>query len=599
MQPVVLVPAGTGSGIITGRIGDFSGMSVDPVNGTFWHVNEFGGGGPTDIANFTPEDRPVVTAPSDQTAVEGAAKSFNVGSFADPDGGPWTVTVNWGDGSPNTTFNRAVAGSLGTQPHTYAEEGSYTVTVTVTDSTLLSGSKTFKINTSDPSVVATGGKSINSVEGASTGSVLLATFTDPGGPEVLADYSADIDWGDGTGLQVGAGAITLNVSTFEVRGSHTYAEESAADHPGSNPYQISITVHHELSTPQVVISTATVSDPAVVAVGGFTFTATEGVPSAVQTVATFTDPGGPEPLADYSALIDWGDGTPPSAGAISFAAGVFTVQGSHTYAVGLGLPDDFGDSFKDGLPPSYHKPIAVSISHEAAPVALAASDAVIAIPQGVAYVTAGNLIIVGTTHDDRVTIAKPVPGSLRVYADFLHNPGFATFNAADVSKIVAFLLLGDDTFIINSNVTTPAIAHGGPGKDLLKAGGGPSVLLGDQGDDRLIGGDVRDIIIGGIGADLLMGGLGEDILIGGTTAYDFHHKALMDLITEWNAPDSFNVRTDRLATGTGPTGVQLAKGVTVFDDTSADLLVGSFGSNWLFFDALDATPDKKNTDRAN
>ena len=148
MQPIVLVPAGTGSGNINGRIGDFSGMNVDPVNGTFWHVNEFGGGGPTDIANFTPEAPPTVTAPSDQTAVEGAAKSFNLGSFADPDGGPWTATVNWGDGS-NTTFSLLAAGSLGTQTHTYAEESAadhpgsnpYQISVTVTDSTLLSDTK--------------------------------------------------------------------------------------------------------------------------------------------------------------------------------------------------------------------------------------------------------------------------------------------------------------------------------------------------------------------------------------------------------------------------------------------------------------------------
>ena len=73
----------------------------------------------------------------------------------------------------------------------------------------------------------------------------------------------------------------------------------------------------------------------------------------MQTVATFTDPGGAEPLGDYSALIDWGDGTAPSAGTITFAGGIYTVQGSHTFAVGLGLPDDFGNTFCDGDPPTF------------------------------------------------------------------------------------------------------------------------------------------------------------------------------------------------------------------------------------------------------
>src|SRR5437588_11046891 len=107
----VLIPAGTCSVYINGRIGDFSGMNVDPGNGTFWHVNEFGGaGGPTVIANFTPEARPTVTPPSDQVAVEGASKSFNLGSFADPDGSPWTIDVNWGDGTAHTIFTAATAG---------------------------------------------------------------------------------------------------------------------------------------------------------------------------------------------------------------------------------------------------------------------------------------------------------------------------------------------------------------------------------------------------------------------------------------------------------------------------------------------------------
>ena len=52
MEAPVLVSAGTGTAPITGRIGDFSGMNVDPVNNSFWHVNEFGGGGPTVIGNF-------------------------------------------------------------------------------------------------------------------------------------------------------------------------------------------------------------------------------------------------------------------------------------------------------------------------------------------------------------------------------------------------------------------------------------------------------------------------------------------------------------------------------------------------------------------
>jgi hypothetical protein len=77
-----------------------------------------------------------------------------------------------------------------------------------------------------------------------------------------------------------------------------------------------------------------VSDPAVVPTGGFTFHAVANANPSPQTVATFTDPGGPEALADYSALITWGDDSAATTGTISFdtTTGVFTVQGSHSYA---------------------------------------------------------------------------------------------------------------------------------------------------------------------------------------------------------------------------------------------------------------------------
>ena len=52
-----------------------------------------------------------------------------------------------------------------------------------------------------------------------------------------------------------------------------------------------------------------------------------GTPSGSQTVATFTDPGGDESLANYSASINWGDGN-TSAGAITGPVnGVYTVDG--------------------------------------------------------------------------------------------------------------------------------------------------------------------------------------------------------------------------------------------------------------------------------
>lgn len=112
---------------------------------------------------------PIVTAPADQASGEDEDKSFDLGSFTDPGAdGPWQVTVDWGDNSTRTTFevqeaDRLQDGSfdLGSRNHAYADDGAYTVEVTVAEagSGSPSGSKTFAVTvnnlapTADPQSV--------------------------------------------------------------------------------------------------------------------------------------------------------------------------------------------------------------------------------------------------------------------------------------------------------------------------------------------------------------------------------------------------------------------------------------------------------------
>src|SRR5262249_26830018 len=138
-------------------------------------------------------------------------------------------------------------------------------------------------------------------------------------------WSAIINWGDGTSN------TTLNPSGPGPLGgqSHNYAEEGT--------YMVTITVAdtgNNVSASGMFL--VTVSDQNVVVAGVSSVMGTEGALSATQAVATFTDPAGPEPNdgTHYSASIDWGDGTLPTTGTISLAAGstTFTVSGNHTYS---------------------------------------------------------------------------------------------------------------------------------------------------------------------------------------------------------------------------------------------------------------------------
>src|SRR5205085_1113815 len=211
----------------------------------------------------------------------------------------YTATIHWGDG--NDTAGAVTQNSPGnftvTGVHTYAEEGFYNISVTITDDGVdtVSGT-TASATVSDPAVLASG-VALTPVEGASFTSV-VANFTDPAGYEGDSHYSATINWGDGSAPTAGT------ISAGAVSGTHTYAEESAGDHAGSTPYQITVTISHEGAASAVANSTATVSDPAVLA-SGVALTPVEGA-SFTSVVATFTDPGGYESASDYSATTDWG-----------------------------------------------------------------------------------------------------------------------------------------------------------------------------------------------------------------------------------------------------------------------------------------------------
>src|SRR5439155_21098348 len=76
-----------------------------------------------------------VTSPSNQSYALSLHDALPIWSFSDSNGNAtsWFVDVNWGDGTPDTTFTTNSRGSLGNAFHTFGEEGTFTVRVTVTD----------------------------------------------------------------------------------------------------------------------------------------------------------------------------------------------------------------------------------------------------------------------------------------------------------------------------------------------------------------------------------------------------------------------------------------------------------------------------------
>jgi hypothetical protein len=82
-----------------------------------------------------PNHAPVVNAGGDQQVLVGALFALNGASFSDPDhDGPWTVTIDWGDGKPQTTFTLAAEGTISAS-HSYGDLllATHRLTITVQD----------------------------------------------------------------------------------------------------------------------------------------------------------------------------------------------------------------------------------------------------------------------------------------------------------------------------------------------------------------------------------------------------------------------------------------------------------------------------------
>ncbi len=136
---------------------------------------------------------PVVVAPGGQGADEGQLKAFDLGSFSDPGAdAPWTVLVDWGDGTQAVTFTMSVSGSLGMLNHIYADNGTYTVTVTVTDKDGAPGSASFRVtvNNVPPAVGPLTGAPADPIP-VNTRITVTAVFTDPG---ILDTHTVTVYW---------------------------------------------------------------------------------------------------------------------------------------------------------------------------------------------------------------------------------------------------------------------------------------------------------------------------------------------------------------------------------------------------------------------
>ncbi len=268
----------------------------------------------------------------------------------------FTATINWGD-STSTTAGTITQDTVNPDlyyvsgSHTYATAATYTISMTVTlkaatitgtlDNTpitldhpaisVLGTSATANVATRTIAVTAF---AVAGTEGSPIPAGPIATFIDSAAPNPDSDYSASITiaGADGFSLVIPAASIT----EFGTTNQYTVSAP-AFTLPDEGTYPIIISVTDKGNTPPFTASsssTATIVDAPLTAGPSVIFVPLVAGAVFSGAIGTFTDANPAAQLSDFSAIIDWGDNSPRSAGTISQPGGAgmaFAVSATHAY----------------------------------------------------------------------------------------------------------------------------------------------------------------------------------------------------------------------------------------------------------------------------
>jgi len=337
-------PVEGGTVLESGGTGTVSGSHVYTDNGIYTisiTVTDDDGGSTIDSLTVTVLNLvPTVDAAPDHQADEGESLSLEVASFSDPGtGDSHTATIDWGDGNPVESGMVTESDGSGTVSgsHEYADNGVYTVVITVTDDDSGESSDSFTVTVVNVAPMVNAGSDQTSEEGSSV-SLAPASFSDPGTDD---SHSATIDWGDGSPLMEGIVSESDGFGT--VSGSHVYADNGV--------FTVTVTVIDDDGAENSDTFVATVHNVAPIVNAGTDQGVEEGDTVSLDP-AIFSDAG---ILDTHTASIDWGDGSPAESGTVIESAGSGTVAGSHSYSedgeyiVIVKVEDDDGDSQLDSF----------------------------------------------------------------------------------------------------------------------------------------------------------------------------------------------------------------------------------------------------------
>ena len=304
---------------------------------------------------------------------EASAITF-AGTASDAGSDDLTFTWDWGDGTAaavstyrnNGTSADPLPSPLGTYPfsatdtvkHTYGDNGTYTVTLTVRDDDGGTTTRTVTVTVNNLVPTADAGGPYSGTEGNAIS--FTGAASDTGSDDLMFTW----DWGDGTPATVttyhnnGAGADPMPSPL----GKYPFSATNTVKHTyGDNgTYTVTLLVQDDDGGVTTRTISVSVNNVAPAADAGANVVAREG--ESITVTGSFTDPGW---LDTHSATIDWGDGTLTPAIVTQGGAGS-TITAGHTYAnkgvfsVTLTVNDDDGGAGQDTM--AVYIPVGISVS---------------------------------------------------------------------------------------------------------------------------------------------------------------------------------------------------------------------------------------------
>src|SRR5438876_4184414 len=211
---------------------------------------------------------PTAAAGGPYTSNEGAALAFDGTGSSDPDGDALTYAWTFGDGTTGA----------GVRPtHSYADNGTYTVTLTVTDARgAASAPATASATIANVAPVVTA-----AAQAATAGAsfTFSATFSDAGASD--GPWAYTLDWGDGSPATTGSATS----QSAGVTAAHTYAAA------GSDTVQVTVTDKDGgVGVVKAAVTVAATNHPPTAAPGG-PYSGTEGAAVSL-TGSGSSDPDG-------------------------------------------------------------------------------------------------------------------------------------------------------------------------------------------------------------------------------------------------------------------------------------------------------------------